>query len=264
MLRTWALPSVLMVLENNTHRGYPQDLAEIGLAAEIDGARTPASPSTGPWRAPSRARTPPTRTPGPPSDAGDGLRQGSFDAADRAPDVHRRPRGRGGAGRRVRGRHRRGPPEGARRARPGTAGNGLRVPAGRAGVVTVRFLSSTRTIADRSHPLTNEHRIDAGTVLPEGTTGPVRYHRHLPARRRRWALHRPCRSGRCRPSLTSWDVRVDGVSVPAAGLNATDYSLGRTYSTPAGTSSSSDTLTTMVEEAVEQPDVLVLHGDPPD
>ena len=36
MLRTWALPSVLMVLENNTHRGYPQDLAEIGLAAEID------------------------------------------------------------------------------------------------------------------------------------------------------------------------------------------------------------------------------------
>ncbi|SFS12306.1 phenylalanyl-tRNA synthetase beta subunit [Halomicrobium zhouii] len=36
MLRTWALPSVLMVLENNTHRAYPQDLAEIGLAAEID------------------------------------------------------------------------------------------------------------------------------------------------------------------------------------------------------------------------------------
>ncbi|WP_135853251.1 phenylalanine--tRNA ligase subunit beta [Halorussus salinus] len=36
MLRTWALPSMLMVLENNTHRGYPQDLAEIGLAAEVD------------------------------------------------------------------------------------------------------------------------------------------------------------------------------------------------------------------------------------
>ena len=38
MLRTWALPSLLMVLENNTHRAYPQDLAEIGLAAEVDEA----------------------------------------------------------------------------------------------------------------------------------------------------------------------------------------------------------------------------------
>jgi len=36
MLRTWALPSLLMVLENNTHRAYPQDLAEVGLAAELD------------------------------------------------------------------------------------------------------------------------------------------------------------------------------------------------------------------------------------
>ncbi|WP_435068217.1 phenylalanine--tRNA ligase subunit beta [Haloplanus sp. C73] len=36
MLRTWALPSLLMVLENNTHRAYPQDLAEIGLAAHAD------------------------------------------------------------------------------------------------------------------------------------------------------------------------------------------------------------------------------------
>jgi len=36
MLRTWALPPLLMVLENNTHRAYPQDLAEIGLAAEAD------------------------------------------------------------------------------------------------------------------------------------------------------------------------------------------------------------------------------------
>jgi phenylalanyl-tRNA synthetase beta chain len=35
-LRTWALPSLLMVLERNTHRAYPQDLAEIGLAAERD------------------------------------------------------------------------------------------------------------------------------------------------------------------------------------------------------------------------------------
>ncbi len=36
MLRTWALPSLTMVLENNTHRAYPQDLAEIGLAAGAD------------------------------------------------------------------------------------------------------------------------------------------------------------------------------------------------------------------------------------
>ena len=36
ILRTWALPSLLMVLENNTHRSYPQDIAEIGLAAHLD------------------------------------------------------------------------------------------------------------------------------------------------------------------------------------------------------------------------------------
>ena len=36
VLRTWALPSLLMVLENNTHRAYPQDLAEIGLVASVD------------------------------------------------------------------------------------------------------------------------------------------------------------------------------------------------------------------------------------
>ena len=36
ILRTWALPSLMMVLENNTHRSYPQDLAEVGLAAEVD------------------------------------------------------------------------------------------------------------------------------------------------------------------------------------------------------------------------------------
>lgn len=34
-VRTWALPSLMMVLENNTHREYPQDLAEIGLAARL-------------------------------------------------------------------------------------------------------------------------------------------------------------------------------------------------------------------------------------
>ncbi|MFC6725079.1 phenylalanine--tRNA ligase subunit beta, partial [Halobium palmae] len=38
ILRTWALPSLVMVLENNTHRAYPQDLAEIGLAAHYDPA----------------------------------------------------------------------------------------------------------------------------------------------------------------------------------------------------------------------------------
>ena len=35
-LRTWVLPSLLMVLENNTHRRYPQDLAEIGFTARVD------------------------------------------------------------------------------------------------------------------------------------------------------------------------------------------------------------------------------------
>jgi len=39
ILRTWALPSLLMVLENNTHRAYPQDLAEVGFAAERDDAQ---------------------------------------------------------------------------------------------------------------------------------------------------------------------------------------------------------------------------------
>ena len=42
IVRTWALPSLLMILENNTHRAYPQELAEIGLAAGRD-----ASESTG-------------------------------------------------------------------------------------------------------------------------------------------------------------------------------------------------------------------------
>ena len=36
LVRTWALPSVLMVLENNTHRAYPQDLAEVGFSAAVD------------------------------------------------------------------------------------------------------------------------------------------------------------------------------------------------------------------------------------
>jgi phenylalanyl-tRNA synthetase beta chain len=39
ILRTWALPSLLLVLENNTHRAYPQDLAEVGLAAHVDDSR---------------------------------------------------------------------------------------------------------------------------------------------------------------------------------------------------------------------------------
>jgi phenylalanyl-tRNA synthetase beta chain len=36
VVRTWALPSVLAVLENNTHRAYPQDLSEVGFAAQVD------------------------------------------------------------------------------------------------------------------------------------------------------------------------------------------------------------------------------------
>ncbi|MEF8885705.1 MAG: phenylalanine--tRNA ligase subunit beta [Haloarculaceae archaeon] len=36
ILRTWALPSVMLVLENNTHRAYPQDLAEVGFSAYRD------------------------------------------------------------------------------------------------------------------------------------------------------------------------------------------------------------------------------------
>ena len=35
-LRTWALPSLMQVLENNTHRAYPQDLSEVGFVAERD------------------------------------------------------------------------------------------------------------------------------------------------------------------------------------------------------------------------------------
>ncbi|MFW5938516.1 MAG: phenylalanine--tRNA ligase subunit beta, partial [Halanaeroarchaeum sp.] len=35
-LRTWALPSIMHVLENNTHRRYPQELAEVGFVAERD------------------------------------------------------------------------------------------------------------------------------------------------------------------------------------------------------------------------------------
>ncbi len=37
-LRTWTLPSLLVVLENNTHRAYPQELAEIGFVANVDDA----------------------------------------------------------------------------------------------------------------------------------------------------------------------------------------------------------------------------------
>ena len=35
-LRTWALPSLLLLLEGNTHNAYPQDVAEIGFVAERD------------------------------------------------------------------------------------------------------------------------------------------------------------------------------------------------------------------------------------
>src|SRR5699024_4273549 len=36
-----ALPSLLMVLENNTHRRYPQELAEVGLAARVNSDENP-------------------------------------------------------------------------------------------------------------------------------------------------------------------------------------------------------------------------------
>jgi phenylalanyl-tRNA synthetase beta chain len=36
VVRTWALPSLLTVLENNTHRRYPQTLSEVGLASRVD------------------------------------------------------------------------------------------------------------------------------------------------------------------------------------------------------------------------------------
>ncbi|QAU13397.1 phenylalanine--tRNA ligase subunit beta [Halorubrum sp. BOL3-1] len=36
-LRTWALPSLVMLLERNTHNAYPQDIAEVGFVAERDG-----------------------------------------------------------------------------------------------------------------------------------------------------------------------------------------------------------------------------------
>ncbi|PSQ22224.1 phenylalanine--tRNA ligase subunit beta [Halobacteriales archaeon QS_9_67_15] len=40
VVRTWALPAVMLVLENNTHRAYPQDLAEVGFVAEQDDGAT--------------------------------------------------------------------------------------------------------------------------------------------------------------------------------------------------------------------------------
>ena len=36
IVRTWVLPSLMTVLENNTHRRYPQNLAEIGIAITQD------------------------------------------------------------------------------------------------------------------------------------------------------------------------------------------------------------------------------------
>ena len=35
-LRTWALPSLVQLLEQNTHRTYPQNLAEVGFVAHVD------------------------------------------------------------------------------------------------------------------------------------------------------------------------------------------------------------------------------------
>jgi phenylalanyl-tRNA synthetase beta chain len=39
ILRTWTLPSLLQVLENNTHRPYPQHLSEVGFVADLDEAQ---------------------------------------------------------------------------------------------------------------------------------------------------------------------------------------------------------------------------------
>ena len=39
VVRTWALPSLVQMLGNNTHRPYPQDLAEVGFAAHVDHGR---------------------------------------------------------------------------------------------------------------------------------------------------------------------------------------------------------------------------------
>ena len=38
IVRTWALPSLFMLLERNTHRSYPQQLAEVGFVASVDPA----------------------------------------------------------------------------------------------------------------------------------------------------------------------------------------------------------------------------------
>jgi len=47
IVRTWAVPSLLTVLSNNTHRAYPQDLAEIGLAMREDSGE---STNVAEWR----------------------------------------------------------------------------------------------------------------------------------------------------------------------------------------------------------------------
>ncbi|MFB6141418.1 MAG: phenylalanine--tRNA ligase subunit beta [Halosimplex sp.] len=36
IVRTWALPSIMLVLENNTHRAYPQHLSEVGVVMDQD------------------------------------------------------------------------------------------------------------------------------------------------------------------------------------------------------------------------------------
>ncbi|MFB6162568.1 MAG: phenylalanine--tRNA ligase subunit beta [Halococcoides sp.] len=40
VVRTWLAPSLLQVLANNTHRRYPQDLAEVGFVAHHDDSET--------------------------------------------------------------------------------------------------------------------------------------------------------------------------------------------------------------------------------
>ncbi len=67
MLRTWVTPSLLMVLERNTHRAYPQDLAEIGFTAAVDDSENTGVAERRRVGPSSPATRPATRTPRPAS-----------------------------------------------------------------------------------------------------------------------------------------------------------------------------------------------------
>ncbi|MEM2991544.1 MAG: phenylalanine--tRNA ligase subunit beta, partial [Halobacteria archaeon] len=36
IMRSWLIPSLMIVLSHNTHRPYPQNICEIGIAAQLD------------------------------------------------------------------------------------------------------------------------------------------------------------------------------------------------------------------------------------